>query len=512
MTGLRASVRLDARVQRRYGLWSVAAVITAGWTALLFGLGSPAAPVLGPLVLVIDTASFGVFFVAALILYERTEGAFAALAVSPLGFTEYLATKVGSLAAVAVASALPVVWASTRAAPISPAAFGMTALAVALLAVLLLTLSVGMVLPHRSLTTFLVTGVWPLIPLLLAPLLHLTELVRHPLLFLVPTTAAAELIRLGFAPAEFSDPLTLAGLIAYLGLAAAAAVWFARRRWLADRSPGRGQGAAQEIAPPTTASIFLQPRPGRSAVAGLPAALARLDLATVGRDPLLAAILAGPVLLAIGLRFGYPFLEGFAAQTWGLDLVPHRPLLAVALIVLHVPYMAGSLTAMLILEDIDERHLLALRASPLSLAGYFAYRLGVAGLLALAGLLGATLLVDMDTLSWSVGMAGTLVLAAATAPLAALAVAVAASNRVEAISMLKIVGLVPIVVPVAAWFIDGPIRWALAPLPYFWVGEATWAAGTTGPGPVIAVGAGTLTTVLAGLLLGRRVTRKLGMP
>lgn len=108
MNRFRAAVALEWTVEWRYRVPAVALVVTAVWTAVLLALPASVARGAGPVVLTIDTATFGSFFIAALVLFERDEGALAALTVSPVRFGEYLGAKVGGLTGLSVVSAVPI--------------------------------------------------------------------------------------------------------------------------------------------------------------------------------------------------------------------------------------------------------------------------------------------------------------------------------------------------------------------------------------------------------------------
>jgi hypothetical protein len=118
-------------------------------------------------ILTIDTATFGSFFIAALVLFERGEGALAALTVSPLRFGEYLGAKIASLTGLSVASAVPIALAAGL-------NLGTALLGVGLLSVLFLVLCFALVVRQPSLTAFLTVAPLPLAPLIAAPLVHLT--------------------------------------------------------------------------------------------------------------------------------------------------------------------------------------------------------------------------------------------------------------------------------------------------------------------------------------------------
>ncbi|BCB74906.1 hypothetical protein Pflav_013160 [Phytohabitans flavus] len=78
--------RLEWRLELRAQIPAVAAVVCVMWTVAVAVVPASAAGRLGTGVLLLDTATFGGFFVPALFLGERADGALAALLVSPLRF------------------------------------------------------------------------------------------------------------------------------------------------------------------------------------------------------------------------------------------------------------------------------------------------------------------------------------------------------------------------------------------------------------------------------------------
>jgi fluoroquinolone transport system permease protein len=459
---LRAVVALEQTVEWRYRIPAVAIVVTAVWTVVLLVLPAPVAHGAGPVVLVVDTATFGAFFVAALVLFERGEGALAALTVSPVRFGEYLGAKVGVLTGLSVVSAIPVALAAGT--PLAAALLG-----VALLAALFLTLSFALVLRQPSLTAFLTVAPLPLVPLIAAPLAHVTGLLDHPLLFLVPTTAAADLIQGGVAPLG----------IGYLLVTIAAAIALARSRF--THEPGTGRERRRH-------RTRWRPR-------GWLAALAGIDRRTSVRSALVMIVLAGPLVLAVALRLGYPPLAEYLRDRFDVDLAPYQPILLAALIVLHVPLITGMVGALLVLDDIDDRTLLVLRVSPVGVRRYLAYRTVTVAVAALVLLLVA---VPVSGLASGLPVPA-LVLAAAQAPLITLATAAVAGNKVEGLAWLKLLALVPTAIAPAVWWLPEPAQWPLRVVPHYWTVDMLWRPGWFG------LLAGATLTALATALLTRLV-------
>jgi fluoroquinolone transport system permease protein len=496
-----AAARLELRVELRYRIVAVAAVLCAVWTLLLLLIPEPAARVLGPPILLLDTATFGAFFVAALFLFERGEGALAALLTSPLRSGEYLVVKLTTLTGLSLAASVPIALAAGRGRLGDPADLpGLLApvlLGVGLAAVLILTLSFALVLASRSLTGYLATAPPLLIPRLATPLAHVAGIVEHPLAYAVPTTGAVDLIRMGIAPgAAGPPPAQAAAMVAYLVLWIALAIPLARRRF--DREFTR----PREPRPATASTATASRRPARAG--GWIATFARVDLRSIRMERLLVLVLAAPVLLAIAIRLGHRPLLDLLADRFGVDLSPYGSLLLALLVVVHLPIIIGMTGSMLVLDDVDERRLLLFRVTPVTLERYLAYRVVSTALVTFAGLL---VTVPMSGLGTAPLPA--LLLAAAQAPLIVLAVAAFAGNKVQGLALLKLLSGLVMLAASTAWLVAAPVRWVpllLPPASVTYVQRAAEAGD--GLGVLAGAAAGAAATAVAGGVLMRRAIQR----
>jgi hypothetical protein len=92
---------------------------------------------------------------------------------------------------------------------------------------------------------------------------------------------------------------------------------------------------------------------------------------------------------------------------------------------------------------------------------------------------------------------GAVALAAVVAPLFMLGVLAVARNRVQGLTLTKLLGL-PVYAPVATWWLAGAAGLVVAPLPTYWVVRA-W------DGSITALAIGLVCAAAWLLLLGRRV-------
>jgi fluoroquinolone transport system permease protein len=236
-------------------------------------------------------------------------------------------------------------------------------------------------------------------------------------------------------------------------------------------------------------------------------ALGALDAGSALADPLLRWMAAVPLLVALAVRLLLPLVVlrlGVLAERdlhWLLAPMAGYAVAGIA------PLIAGAAVGFLLLDQRDDRTLLALRVTPLPLGAYLAYRLAAPTLVALPVTFVALALADAPGL----GLMGTLlvVLAAAPlAPLAAVSLLALARNKLEGMALTKAASLL-LAAPLAALFLPPP--WSLAPAiaPTYWAARVTWAlqAGAN-PWPFV-VGAWLIPALVIGVLLWR-LRRTLG--
>ena len=525
MRRVSAAVRLEWGIELRYGIVPVAAGLAVLWTALLLLLPAGTARIVAPYLLFTDTAGFGALFVVVLLMFERTERARDALAATPLRTGEAVAVRVLVLTALSVCVAAPLIVAAGRDDPAALLPALLAGLSgVALISLFLLSLCLAVSARARTLQDFLVVLPVVAVPLVVVPLVHMTGLLEHPLMYAVPTTVGADLVRWGLAPESVAQPPAgvAAGAAYALACVVLTLVW-ARRAVDAGavappgpRPPSPRPSAVPSGSLPSADSAGeadgsasrRNPAPtGRGAV---PAVLrfARADLFGTGRDPMLIVVLLAPLLLAVGMRYGFAGATNYVRSAYGTDLTAVAPMV-LALFLLHLPLMFGAVGAMRAIEDIDERVLMVLRVSPLTLPAYLAYRTGLVTALSLAGLLVALPLSGLMPGGWSPGTAAALVTGTAQAPLLLVAVTAFAANKVESLVAVKAAGAAMVVVPVLAWVVPEPWNLLLLPLPPAWPALAVpgYAAGPLGV-PVLLVG-GLLVAAAATALLVRRTARRL---
>lgn len=200
MTRVVSVLANDVRLQIRYGLYAVSVLMVLFWGVLLQVLNAsrlvPAAVVVAPFV-AINLMITTFYFMAGLVLFEKSEGVLPALVATPLRSAEYLLSKSISLTILAAAETLLIV----------AFVYGMSAVTFRLVAA---TLLLGIlyslagfitVVRFESINRFLVPSVAVEIALLVPLAVHF-GVIRHQVLAWHPVEPMMQLMRSGgvFAP------------------------------------------------------------------------------------------------------------------------------------------------------------------------------------------------------------------------------------------------------------------------------------------------------------------------
>lgn len=230
-------------------------------------------------------------------------------------------------------------------------------------------------------------------------------------------------------------------------------------------------------------------------------ALAALDIGSALGDPLLRWMAAVPLAVALAVRHLLPLAAARLSALTEADLGwVVAPLSAYAVVGIG-PLIAGAVVGFLLLDQRDDRTLLALRVTPLPLGVYLAYRLAVPTLLAIAVTVAALLLAGAEGISPAEALLAA-ALAAPLAPLTALALLAFARNKLAGMALLK-VGSLLLGAPLAALFLPPAWTPALGVVPTFWAAKVTWALQADASPWPWAVGALVLPALLGAALLWR---------
>jgi len=194
-------------------------------------------------------------------------------------------------------------------------------------------------------------------------------------------------------------------------------------------------------------------------------AFLKLDAKNISRDLMLLILLPVPLFLALLLRFGFPLLtEQLSPWT---DLEKFSPLILMFILNLG-PLLTGMVGGLLLVDEADDHVIPALAVTPPGKRGFLLYRLAVPFIWTLLVLQPVVVLSGLNP-GWnrSLTLPYTLVTSLG-APLEALLIAVFARNKIEAMAVAKMTGIL-FMAPFVAWFAPGPWKFAGALFPGFWV-------------------------------------------
>ena len=232
MSRLSSTLRLDSQLQARNKVYVIVLGATFGLALAIRAVVTPEQlHFFMPVLVMYGVSLTTVFLVGVLVLLERGEGTLDVVMVSPLRPGEYLASKLITLAALAlVESAIVAVVAYGLGF-----SFGWLVLAVVMRASMGVGVGVAVGVRYGSITHFLLPGIFASLAFDL-PIFWYFELWPTPLFYLWPSMPPLLLAKTAFLPV---DPLQLVYAFVYGALVVGAALWWASRS--IDRFVVRGE-------------------------------------------------------------------------------------------------------------------------------------------------------------------------------------------------------------------------------------------------------------------------------
>ncbi|WP_276261001.1 ABC transporter permease [Haloglomus litoreum] len=477
MRRLGSMMAWDARLQVRYGFYTVYAVLTVVFIVGLRLLGPELRTDAAVLLIVTDPTVLGFYFIAAVVLFEKEEGVLDALVTSPIGDRGYLVSKAGTLSVLAVlATTLVAVVGHGRVPGLAVLVPG-----VALSASLFVLIGFTAVARYDSVNEYFISAVgWGTV--LFLPLFGYVGLVETPLFYLLPAQPVLLLVEGGFRPLA---PWEVGYGFGYLLLGNAVAYLGARRTF--RRHIVRGGDPRRQLGRQETPAARQHQRPswGQSRSPWLGMVVA--DLRNWVRDPMLGIAAVGPLALAAVVRLAAPTVADLSAPI--LTLEDFYPEIAGSL-ALFGPAIYGFVVGMFVLEDREQGVLTAYRLSPLSGRGYLLYRGVSAYVLSLAATLPALAVVGLVPIPPAV-LLGSAAVGALGGPIIALAFGTVASNTIEGIAISKLVNLVVLGPALVVAVVPEPYQFLAGVFPAFWPVKAIVAgvAGDSSWGVYLLAGA-----------------------
>lgn len=189
------AIRLDFIMQMRYGFLFAAFFSIIVWVAVIYSLPGTVLPKAVPAIVFFDIAIVGFYFIAGLVIYEKSESTLYALVVSPLRFWEYLFSKLLTLTLLAVVLATVLVGVSYG------LNFNFVALVLGTAIMSLISLLIGFIAvsPFSSFSSYLIPS-QVYATLLYLPLIDYSGWWSSSLFYILPTHGALRLMYGAFEP------------------------------------------------------------------------------------------------------------------------------------------------------------------------------------------------------------------------------------------------------------------------------------------------------------------------
>lgn len=203
-----------------------------------------------------------------------------------------------------------------------------------------------------------------------------------------------------------------------------------------------------------------------------------LDIKNISRDIMLLILLPVPLVLAAALRLGFNSLAGLLDR-W-IDLETYAALIFMFILNLG-PLLTGMISGLLLVDEADDHVLPALAVTPPGRRGFLIHRLVSPCIWSFLVLLPVPLLSGLPVEISFYKMIPILILSSFAAAMEALIIAVLAKNKIEAMAIGKMTGIL-FMAPFIAWFVPGPWKFLGGIIPGLWVslyafsGEAGKAA------------------------------------
>lgn len=196
-------------------------------------------------------------------------------------------------------------------------------------------------------------------------------------------------------------------------------------------------------------------------------------IAAMRRDMMLFAACLAPILAGLFFRFGIPFLEAVLTDWFHMTAIisPYYKLIDIFFMML-LPTMFCFVSAMVCLEEADEKTAAYLFITPLGKTGYLYARFGVP---AVAAFLVTLILFPAFKRTSFSAIAVLLFAAGGTLQgiIVALLVLTISSNKLEGMAVTKLSTLT-VSGAVIPFFIKDNVQYVLFLLPSFWIGKAAY--------------------------------------
>ncbi len=184
-----AVIKYDLKFQFRHGFYHVYVIVTLSYIVFLNLLPYELRPPVAVLLVFTDPCVLGFFFIGGIVLFEKGQGVFQNLFVTPLRLRDYLLSKTLSLSLLSISAAYAIVL-FTFGFNFNPF---LLFVGVALSSVLFTLIGLTLVVRVETINQYLMASIAYILPLML-PLIEFLGLANSPVFYLLPAKPALILI------------------------------------------------------------------------------------------------------------------------------------------------------------------------------------------------------------------------------------------------------------------------------------------------------------------------------
>jgi fluoroquinolone transport system permease protein len=193
------------------------------------------------------------------------------------------------------------------------------------------------------------------------------------------------------------------------------------------------------------------------------------DLRNIFRDPLLALIPFAPILVALVIRFAFPYLNIFLWRQFHFNLAIYYSFI-LSIIILSTPVYFGMIIGFLLLDERDEQILNYIAVTPLRKAGFLVYRTILPVIVSIIFSYMTILMVGIVKPDLFKFLPVALMVSL-EAPVYALFLGAFAGNKIEGLALAKGMGVL-FIAPAVGYFIKSNWQFIAGIVPLYWVSKS----------------------------------------
>ncbi|MQA77366.1 MAG: ABC transporter permease [Streptosporangiales bacterium] len=207
-------------------------------------------------------------------------------------------------------------------------------------------------------------------------------------------------------------------------------------------------------------------------------AFGRNDVRNLRRESLLFGIVFAPLVWIAMVRLATPPVTDLVAARYGVDLVPHYPVILTAFLLLTSPIVVGGVGAFLVLDERDAGTFAVLLVMPTPMRSYLGYRAAtvvavtatyVVATMAASGLVPLGQMPALVPIGLLTGLSGLVI---------GLVLLRLARNMVKGLAVMRALGIVVAGLPLIPYFLGPQWQYPFWLLPPYWPAKTYWLLST----------------------------------